>query len=315
MKLISVVSPCCNEEGNVQILYERVKAIFDQLPQYHFEMIMIDNASTDHTLDRLKEIAASDKRFKVIANLRNFGHVRSPFYALLQARGDAVISMASDLQDPPELIMDMIKAWEEGELLVAAVKHASEENPIVYKMRTTYYRLLNSLGNVDLIEHFTGFGLYDRRVIEELRHINDPYPYVRGLVSELGFKAKQLPFEQPTRKHGKTKLNLYHLLDFAMLGLTSHSIVPMRLATITGLCLSVASLLVALFYLIYKIIFWQRWELGMAPVVIGMFAMFSIQLFFIGLLGEYIGASHRQLLHRPLVVEKERINFEYKETD
>lgn len=304
------MTPCFNEEQNVELAYESVKSVFAQLPDYRYEHIFIDNASADSTVFKLKHLAKTDKNLKIIVNMRNFGHIRSPYYGLLQARGDAVIYMACDLQDPPELIPELIKQWEKGEKLVVAVKTQSEENIFVYAFRTFYYKLLNAMANVQLIEHFTGFGLYDRTVITELSKLNNCYPYTRGLVSELGFTAAKVPFTQPQRKFGKSHLNVYHLYDLAMLGLTSCSTVPMRIATIIGFFMAILSLLVSLFYLVYKLIFWTSFQIGMAPIVIGIFLMFSIQLIFIGILGEYISAVHVQVLERPLVVEKERINFE-----
>ncbi len=310
MKLISVITGCFNEEENVPLVYERVKAVFANLPGYDHEMIFIDNASTDNTVARLKQIAKTDKHLKLIVNTRNFGGVRSYYHALLQAGGDAVVAMSCDLQDPPELIPDFIREWENGAQVVAAVKTTSRENYFVHKFRTACYKILNTLSSIELIEHHTGFGLYDHRVIVELRKLDDRYPFFRGLICELGFKTARVPFEQPQRKFGRTKFKWYDLYDMAMLGLTSHSVVPMRIATFMGFALAGLSFLVAFGYLVAKLIFWSSFPLGLAPLVIGMFGMFSVQLIFIGLLGEYIGASHRQLLHRPLVVEQERINFD-----
>ncbi len=308
-KFISIITPCYNEEQNVEILANRITAVMAELPQYDYELIFIDNHSSDGTVAKLRELAAKDKRIKAIINVRNFGHLRSPFHALMQARGEAVIGLSSDLQDPPELIPKLLEEWENGAPLVAAVKQHSETNPLVHFIRTLYYRTLNAMADVQLIEHFTGFGLYDRTVVEHLRAIGDRYPYLRGMVSELGFPTATVPFVQPRRKYGRTKLNLYHLYDFVMLGLTSHSVVPMRIATIVGLIMAVTCGLVALFYLVYKLVFWNAFSVGTAPIVIGIFAVASVQLMFIGLLGEYIGAGYRQLQNRPLVVEAERINF------
>jgi glycosyltransferase involved in cell wall biosynthesis len=310
MTLISIVTPCFNEEQNVEPLYQNVKAVLSQFPNYQYEHIFIDNASTDQTLSNLKSLAQKDKNLKIIANMRNFGHIRSPYHALLQAKGDAIINMACDFQDPPDLIPQLIKRWENGDKLVVAVKTRSEENRFIYALRTIYYRLLNAMADVKLIDHFTGFGLYDRSFINELKKLNDSYPYFRGLISELGFSPTKIEFSQPQRKFGKSHLNLYHLYDLAMTGLTSFSIIPMRLATMTGFFLGIISLLVSIFYLVYKLIFWKSFAVGMAPVVIGIFFMGSLELMFIGILGEYIGAVHTQVLKRPLVIEKERINFE-----
>jgi glycosyltransferase involved in cell wall biosynthesis len=304
------VTGCFNEEDNVILLYERVKKAFEQLPNYRLELTYIDNASTDKTVEQLRAIAAQDKRVKVIINTRNFGPIRSGYHAFIQAPGDAVVGLVSDLQEPPELIPEMVKRWENGAMIVMGVKTKSKENKIVYSLRTLYYRLLNYITGVELIEHFNGFGLYDQRVMTELRRLDDCYPYVRGLVSELGFKPSIIEFEQPKREHGKSKINLFALYDIAMLGLTTHSIAPMRIATISGLVLAFLNLMVALYYLIYKLVYWSSFDTGLAPLVIGMFVMFSVILVFIGLLGEYVHAALRQIQHRPLVIEKERINFD-----
>ncbi len=314
MKLISVTAGCYNEEQNVELLYDRLRKVFEQLPNYNYEIIIIDNASTDNTVAILKQLAKKDKNLRVIVNNRNFGATRSCYHAFLLARGDAVIPMAADLQDPPELIPEMVRLWEQGEQVIMAVKTQSEESQLMFFLRTIYYKSLNAMANIELIEHVTGFGLYDKRVLIELRKLSDTYPYFRGLIAELGFRPYKIPFVQPQRKFGKSRYSWFDLYDMAMVGLTSHSIVPMRMATIMGFFLAIVSLLVALFYLLYKLIFWRSFAVGIAPLLIGMFGMFSVQLMFIGLLGEYIGASHRQVLNRPLVVEKERINFEPTDT-
>jgi glycosyltransferase involved in cell wall biosynthesis len=254
-------------------------------------------------------MAAADKRLKVIINARNFGHIRSPFHALLQAQGDAVLCLVSDLQDPPEMIPDFIKKWENGSKLVVAVKEQSEESPLFFFIRRSYYRLARRLADTELVENFTGFGLYDKAVMDYCRRLDDPYPYFRGLIAEIGFPVSRIPYKQPARKRGFTKNNLYTLYDMAMLGFTSHSKVPLRLATMLGFAMSLVCLLVAVVYTAYKLLFWYSLPVGIAPVVIGLFLFSSVQLFFVGILGEYIGAIHTQVLHRPLVVEKERINF------
>ncbi len=308
MKTISIVTPCFNEEGNIDELYHRVKTVMSSL-DYDYEHIFIDNASTDHTVDLLRNLAEQDKRVKVIINTRNFGHIRSPFHALLQASGDAVIGMASDLQDPPERIPDFIKNWEEGYKAVIGVKTTSQESGLIYLLRTLYYRTLRQLSDVELIEHFTGFGLYDKQVVEILRSFNDPYPYFRGLIADIGFPIAKIEFEQPKRKNGITKNNFYTLYDMAMLGLTSYTKVPLRLAAMLGFLTAGISFLVGLAYLIYKLIFWANFSVGLAPAVIGLFFLGSVQLIFLGIIGEYIGAIYTQVIHRPLVIEKERINF------
>ena len=310
MPLISVVSPCFNEEGNVEEMVRRVSRVFEALPGYDYEYIFIDNASTDATLQILKRIAHENKRIKIIVNTRNFGHNRSPYYALLQATGDAVIFLASDMQDPPEMIADFINKWEEGYKVVLAVKTQSSETAAMFFVRKLYYDLINRLSDVELIKNSTGFGLYDRRVIEIIRDINDPYPYMRGLIGEIGFETAKIEYAQPARKRGISKNNFFTLYDLAMLGITSHSKIPLRLATMLGFASSIVSLSAALIYFIYKLIFWYSLSVGIAPLVIGLFFFSSVQLFFLGIIGEYIGSIHTQVLKRPLVVEKERINFD-----
>lgn len=310
MKHISIVTPCYNEEENVEDLHAQITAVMSELPDYTFEHIYIDNASTDQTVNILRKLAAADPRVKVIVNARNFGHIRSPYYGILQAHGDAVISMASDLQDPPHLIKDFIHQWENGYKVVMGVKSHSEETWVLFALRTLYYRVLGSLSDVQLIENFTGFGLYDQQVIGILRKIDDPYPYFRGLIADIGFPAARIEFVQPTRKRGITKNNFYTLYDMAMLGLTNFSKVPLRLATMLGFFAATISFIVGLFYLVYKLVDWQNFQLGSAPVVIGLFFFGAVQLLFLGIVGEYIGAIYTQVLHRPLVIEKERINFD-----
>jgi glycosyltransferase involved in cell wall biosynthesis len=309
MPRVTVVSPCYNEEANVEELFQRVDAVFANLPGYEFDYIFIDNASKDRTVEVLKAMAKNDRRVKIIVNSRNFGHIRSPYYGLLQGTGEAVIYLASDLQDPPELIPDFIKKWEEGYKVVWAVKAQSHETPLMFLTRKLYYEMISKLSEIELVKNATGFGLYDQRVIEILREIDDPYPYARGLISEIGFEVAKIPFVQPRRKRGITKNNFYTLYDIAMLGITNHSKVPLRLATMAGFCLSFLSLLVAMGYLVAKLIFWETFTLGLAPLIIGIFFFSSVQLFFIGILGEYIGSIYTQVLKRPLVVEKERVNF------
>lgn len=309
-KLVSIVTPTYNEEGNVQELHARIRAVMDRHPQYAWEHIVIDNASTDGTVRLLRQMASAEPRLKVIVNVRNFGHIRSPYHAFLQARGDAVVMMASDLQDPPELISEFLARWEEGYKVVLGVKESSEESPLFFAIRTAYYRLIQKISDVQPTKNNTGFGLYDKRVVDILREIRDPYPYFRGLVADLGFESAKVPFRQPTRKRGITKNNFYTLYDIAMLGITYHSKVPIRLAAMLGFGLSLLSLLVAIGYFVAKLLWWYQFPLGQAPVLVGMFFFASVQLFFIGILGEYIGAIYTQVLNRPLVVERERINFE-----
>jgi glycosyltransferase involved in cell wall biosynthesis len=309
-KLISVVSGCYNEEENVRECYEQVKKVFQEIGRYRYEHIFIDNASKDGTVAILREIAAKDKNVKVIVNARNFGHIRSPHHAMLQARGEAIISLVSDLQDPPDLIKEFLKKWEEGFLIVVAVKQDSEESIVFFTIRRLYYELVSRLAEIELNKNATGFGLYDRRFIDILSEMDDPYPYFRGLVSEIGFPVAKIPYHQPVRQRGITSNNFYRLYDMAMLGITNHSKVPLRMATMLGFAVSFLSLFVALGYLIFKLLYWNQFTLGLAPLVVGLFFFGSVQLFFIGILGEYIGAIHTQVLKRPLVVELERINFE-----
>lgn len=309
MKRISVITPCRNEQENVEKIYREVKAVFTSLKNYRYEHLFIDNASTDHTVPLLKALAEKDANVKVIVNTRNFGHIRSPYYAMLQAKGDAIISIAADLQDPPELIPKFIRQWEAGFKIVAGVKPSSKENFFMASIRRSYYHLIGRLAEIQLIKNFTGFGLYDRHVIEILRKMDDSYPYFRGLISETGFTVAEIPYEQPTRKHGKTKNNFYTLYDMAILGITTHSKLPIRMATMGGFLLSMISLLFALFFLVLKLSMWSQFPIGIAPILICMFFFASVQLFFIGILGEYVLSIHTHTLKRPLVVERERINF------
>jgi len=311
VNFLSIVSGCYNEEENVRELYERIKRVFtEELPEYSFELILIDNYSQDKTVEVLRDICREDKRVKVIVNNRNFGHIRSGYHALFQAKGDAIIAMASDLQDPPEMIPEFVRKWEAGYKIVLAQKTSSEESAIFFLIRKAYYTLANRLSEVPLVKNVTGFGIYDRCVIEDIRRINDPYPYFRGLICDLGYQQFLIPFKQPVRKRGFTKNNLYTLYDLAMLGITNHSKLPLRLATFSGFCMGTLSFLIGVVYLVYKLLFWTQFQAGTAPVVIGLFFLGAIQLFFIGIIGEYVGAIHTQVLHRPLVIEKERINFD-----
>lgn len=310
IKSISVITPCFNEEENVETVYREVKEVFDGLKGYSYEHVFIDNASNDNTFAVLKRLASKDFRVKVIVNTRNFGHIRSPYHAMLQVQGDAVIGLAADLQDPPGLIKDFIEKWKQGYKIVVGVKKSTGESRVKFFLRNTYYDLLSRLSSIDLVKNNTGFGLYDREVIEELRKIDDRYPYFRGLTAELGYQSAKIDYVQPQRKRGKSSNNFYDLYDMALLGITSHSKVPLRMATFLGFSSSAISLLVAVIYFGYKLIYWQSFSVGIAPIVIGLFLFFSIQLFFLGILGEYLGVIHTQVLNRPLVVERERLNFD-----
>lgn len=311
MKKISVVTACYNEEDNVLELISQVKSVFSKnLSNYDYEHIFIDNASEDNTLALLKSEAENNKRIKIIANSRNFGHVRSPSYALLEARGDAVVSLVADLQDPTEMIPDFVKKWEEGYDIVAAIKAQSEEKGLMFKIRETYYRLLESISEVHIFKNFTGFGLFDQKVISSIRKMNDPYPFFRGMLAEVGFKACELPYNQPMRNRGVTKNNFYSLYDMGVLGIISNSKVPLRMAIFIGFIASFLSLLLGLSYFVLKLVYWDEMSIGTAPLIIGMSFMFSIMLFFIGVIGEYVGAIYTQVLNRPLVFVREKINFD-----
>ena len=309
MKTITIVTPCYNEEDNIEEVWRQARQVMEGIEGVAYEHLFIDNCSTDATPSLLRQMAAADSRVKVILNARNFGHIRSPYHGLMQAGGDAAILLVADLQDPPELMRDFVRCWQEGARIVVGVKPSADESSLMFMVRRLYYRMITRIANVKLIQNFTGFGLYDRRVLDVLREIDDPYPYFRGLVSEVGFDAVQLPYNQPRRKRGITKNNFYTLYDIAMLGITSHSRVPLRMATMIGFALSGLSLLVSLGYLLAKLLFWNQFSIGTAPLLIGMFFFASIQLFFIGLLGEYVGAILTYVARRPLVVERERINF------
>ena len=307
-KLISVVTPCFNEEDNIEELCRRVALVMSSL-SYSYEHICIDNHSTDSTVEKLRAMAIRDKKLKVIVNARNFGHIRSPYYALLQSRGDAAVLIASDLQDPPEMIVDFVRKWEEGYKTVLAVKPESEESALMFQIRKIYYKIISRISEVPLVQNATGAGLFDRAVLDVLRSLNDPYPYFRGLVCEIGFPIATVLFKQPRRARGVTKNNFYTLYDIAMLGITNHSKIPLRMMTMSGFALSFVSLFFAICFFIAKLVFWDSFELGMAPILIGVFFFGAVQMFFIGLLGEYIGSIHTQIRNMPHVIEMERINF------
>lgn len=311
MDSVTVLTPCFNEEDNVRAVYERVREEMDAVPDCEYEHLFIDNASGDRTVEILRELAAADPRVKVIVNTRNFGPIRSPFHGFLQAGGDAVISCVADLQDPPEVLPRFIEKWREGYKVVVGIKQGSKESPVMFRVRRLYYWLIGRLSSdVELVSNFTGFGLYDREVIEQFRGTNEQYPYMRGLVCDLGYGRAEIEYVQPAREHGKTKNSFYALYDAAMLGITNHSKVPLRVATISGFILSALSLLIAIAYLVAKLVFWSDIQLGLAPALLGIYFFGAVQLFFIGILGEYIGSIHTQVHRRPLVVERERINLE-----
>lgn len=315
MKLISIVTPCYNEEANVREVHGRVRLVMAGFPEYRYEHIFIDNCSIDSTVTVLKELAGEDRRVKLIINSRNFGHLRSPVYAIYQAFGDAVILLFSDLQDPPELLRDLLMEWERGTPIVLAIKNTSEESGLMFAIRTAYYRLVTRLTDTQVYEHFTGFGLYDRKVIDILRsRFHDPYPNFRGMIAEVGFAPVKVYYAQKRRSRGITKNNFYTLYDLAMLSITNLSKVPLRVFTFSGFALSLISMLMGLFYLIYKLMFWNSFSLGIAPVVIGVFFLISFQLIGLGIVGEYIGSIHTMVQNRPLVIEQERVNFDLPQT-
>jgi glycosyltransferase involved in cell wall biosynthesis len=308
-RLVSIVTPCFNEEASVREMYEAIREIFARLPQYRYEHIFIDNASKDRTPAILRDLAASDKNVKVILNARNFGHVRSGYYALLQAKGDAVIALACDFQDPPDLIPEFLSRWAAGSRVVLGVKQASEEHGIFFLLRDRYYRLLSRIADIDLVKQSTGFGCFDQSVIVALNRIDDPYPYFRGLIADIGHEPSIVPYNQPARKRGISSQNFYTLYDLAFLGIVNHSKVPLRLATMFGFALAVLSLVIAVGYLSYKLMFWDQFSVGIAPILIGFFFLTSVQLFFIGIVGEYIGSIYTHVRHHPHVFEKERLNW------
>ena len=314
MKKISILIPCYNEAENVGPISRAVTEILEkELPQYDYELVFIDNDSTDGTRDIIRGLCADNPRIKAILNARNFGQFNSPYYGMLQVTGDCVIEMVADFQDPVEMIPKYIHEWEKGYKIVIGIKTSSKENRLMYWLRSCYYKTIKKLSDVEQIEHFTGSGLYDREFIEVLRNLDDPTPFLRGIVAELGYRRKEIPYEQPRRRAGKTHNNFYRLYDAAMLSVTSYTKAGLRLATIFGSICAVVSMLIALVYLVMKLIWWDRFPAGMAPMLIGMLFLGSVQLFFIGFLGEYIMSINQRVMKRPLVIEEERINFNEEE--
>ncbi len=313
MKKISVMIPCFNEVENVEPISEAVvKMLETELSNYDYEILFIDNCSTDGTRDKLEEICSQNRKIKAIFNVTNFGQFNSPFYGLCQTTGDCTVSMCCDFQDPVELVPRFVEEWEKGHKIVSAIKTSSRENPILYFLRSVYYKMIKSMSATQMIEHFTGFGLYDRTFINILRELDDPIPFLRGIVAEYGhgFNRKEIEYEQPQRRAGKTHNNFYSLYDAAMLSITSYTKVGLRLATLLGFISSGVSLLVALIYLVMKLINWNDFQAGNAPMILGIYVIGSLQLFFIGLLGEYILNINTRVIKRPLVVEEKRINFD-----
>ena len=309
-KKVSIMVPCYNEEENVVPISEAIVAQMEALPQYDYELLFIDNCSTDNTRPLLRQICAKNRKIKAIFNVKNFGQFNSPFYGLCQTTGDCAISICADFQDPVELIPTFLKYWEEGYQIVHGVKTSSRESPLMYRLRSAYYKLIRKFSSVEQIEHFTGFGLYDRSFIEVLRNLKDPTPFIRGIVAELGGKRKEIPYEQPQRRAGKTHNNWYTLYDAAMLSFTSYTKIGLRMATFLGAGIAFISFLIALVYLILKLFNWNDFVAGTAPIVIGMFFLGAVQLIFLGIIGEYILSMNQRIMNRPLVVEQERINFD-----
>lgn len=311
MKKVSVVVPTYNESGNVIPMAERIAEIFkNELPKYDYELIFIDNFSKDNTRAEIMAACKKNKKVKAIFNAKNFGWMKSPFYGAIQSTGDCTVLMCADFQEPPEMIPKFVAAWEEGYRIVVGIKTTSKESKIKYWIRSQYYKIMKKMSDVEQIEHFTGFGLYDRSFVNVMREIKDPMPYIRGIVSELGYERKEIEYEQQERKHGKSKGSFFALYDTAMLGITSYTKNGLRIATFLGFFLSTISLVIAFVYLILKLVYWNNFPMGTAPILIGVFFMGSVQLFFIGLLGEYIMNINTRVMGRPLVVEERRINFD-----
>lgn len=311
MKKISILIPCYNEEENIVPISQAVIETMERdLPEYAFELVFIDNDSTDNTRSLIRGLCGQDRRIKAIFNARNFGQFNSPYYGMLQVTGDCVVEMVADFQDPVDMIPKYVREWEKGYKIVIGIKTSSRENKIMYWLRSCYYKTIKKLSDVEQIEHFTGSGLYDREFIEVLRNLDDPTPFLRGIVAELGYKRKEIPYDQPKRRAGKTHNNFYRLYDAAMLSVTSYTKAGLRLATFFGFFCSLASMCVALVYLVMKLIWWDRFPAGMAPMLIGMLFLGSVQIFFIGLLGEYIMSINQRVMKRPLVIEEERINMD-----
>ncbi len=310
MKTISILIPCYNEEENVEPISQAVIGVLDKdLPGYDYELVFIDNDSQDNTRPILRRLCNENPRIKAIFNARNFGQFNSPYHGLLQVTGDCVIAMVADFQDPVELIPEYVKAWEEGYKIVIGIKTSSKENPVMYWLRSCYYKIIRKLSDVEQIEHFTGSGLYDREFIEVLRKLDDPTPFLRGIVAELGYKRKEIPYEQPKRRAGKTHNNFYRLYDAAMLSVTSYTKAGLRLATFVGAVSCGISMIVAFAYLVMKLIWWDRFPAGMTPMLLGMLFLGSVQIFFIGMVGEYVLSINQRVMKRPLVIEEERLNF------
>jgi len=316
MRKISILIPCFNEVENVELMSKTVINVLEEgLTQYDYEILFIDNCSTDGTREVLEKICSENKKIKAIFNVTNFGQFNSPFYGMCQTTGDCTISLCCDFQDPVELIPRFVKEWEKGHKIVSGIKTSSKENSFIYFLRSMYYKIIKNMSSTQMIEHFTGFGLYDKTFIDILRELDDPIPFLRGIVAEYGhgFNRIEIKYEQAKRRAGKTHNNFYTLYDAAMLSITSYTKVGLRLATMFGFISSGVSLVVALVYLILKLTNWNNFNAGNAPLLIGVYVIGSLQLFFIGLLGEYILNINTRVIHRPLVVEEKRLNFEKDE--
>ena len=315
MKKISIMVPCYNEEENVVPLSEAIIDMFAKdLPQYDYEILFIDNDSSDTTRVKLRQLCASNPKIKAIFNAKNFGQFNSPYYGILQTTGDCTIPVCADFQDPIDVIPGLVAEWEKGFKIVCAIKSSSKESKIMYFLRSCYYKLIKKMSSVEQIEHFTGFGLYDKSFVQVLRDLKDPIPFIRGIVGELGFKKTEIEYTQAQRRAGKTHNNFYTLYDAAMLSFTSYTKIGLRLATFLGAICAAISIIVAIVYLILKLVYWNRFTAGMVPLILLVSFLGSLQLFFIGLMGEYILSMNKRLMNRPLVVEEERINFDDKES-
>ena len=309
-KTISIMVPTYNEEENIELMYKGLKELFKKdLSNYQYEILFIDNKSKDNTRKLIRKICEKDKNVKAIFNAQNFGQFNSPYYGLINTTGDCTISVAADFQDPIEMIPKFIKEWENGYKIVIGIKNKSQESKLVYFLRSLYYKLIKKFSEVEQIEHFTGFGLYDKEFIKILKELDDPEPYLRGIVSELGYERKEIPFTQPKRERGKSSNNWYSLYDAAMLGITSYTKIGLRFATILGFIVSFLSIIVALVYLVLKLCMWNSFQAGIAPLIIGVFLLGGMQIFFIGFLGEYILKINQRVMHRPLVIVEERLNM------
>lgn len=311
MKKISIMIPCFNEEENVRQICCAVKQVMKtELAEYDFEILFIDNHSEDKTREYIRELCSENKEVKAIFNAKNFGQFNSPYYGMCQTTGDCTVTMCCDFQDPVEMIPRLVEEWEYGYKIVCAIKTKSRENKIMRFLRTCYYKIIRKMSEVDQIEHFTGFGLYDKSFIQVLRKLDDPTPFLRGIVAELGYKRKDIPYEQQKRRAGKTHNNWFTLYDAAMLSFTSYTKAGLRIATLLGFFSAVMSMVIASVYLILKLVYWERFAAGMAPVLLAVLFLGSVQLFFIGFMGEYILSINKRVMKRPLVIEEERINFE-----